>query len=745
MAGCRWFVPIALVALWTSAHLFGQQPIEPAVPPLLPPAIPPGALEPVPFGPPIGPLAPRPPIGLPQPRVLPPPIQANPPILGAPARGGNGAPEAIAAGRAEVPLKLVEFRELPLIEAMRLFSEQTGMNIVPSAEASKVVVSLYLRDVRPSAALDAMVKAYGLYIHRESDSSILRIYTTKEYQRDIRSFRDEQTQVFTLLYPNPVQVAMALQSVFGDRVMMNLNANDFIDLQDLYQRFNRFDLVDGRSLGLGTYQGNGNFGNVGGVGVGGFGGGVGGGGYGGLGGGGLGGFGGGGLGGFGGGGLGGFGGGFGGFGGGYGGYGGFNQNALGRNQQNTSPEQQRLTDLTPDEIQALEEAREGSTSTNEQVLADFMRRRSATIYVSVIRRNNQVIVRTGDSASMRQIEELICRLDVPTPLVLLEVKVMTVNLEDGFRSTFDYQFSDGSGVAGGFTTGNILPPASDALADPARYFASIAPGGSVLNQGDLTFQYVNSSFRYRMQLLENKNRITVVSSPLLLTANNEVSRIFIGETLPFTIGFTAPAIVTGGVNTNTVGSAPITELRDVGQSLLITPNINADRTVTLRIVQENSRKVTNGANIPVQQGDGQIENLPVDTVARSTVSGTIVGKDGLAVVVGGLIEEGVDDLREEVPVVGKIPVLGFFFRRQETGRHRRETIIMIRPYVFNTPQESAHLSKNLVEELSVHPNAYDGRGTLGTYAPYEVSRPDPPADDLHDVIWRFHSVQPKIQ
>lgn len=82
-------------------------------------------------------------------------------------------------------------------------------------------------------------------------------------------------------------------------------------------------------------------------------------------------------------------------------------------------------------------------------------------------RNNQLIIRTADTKTMERIGELIAELDVPTPLVLLEVQVLAPRLGDDFRSAFDYQFSDGKSVAGGFinnvdsfTTGNILPPCS---------------------------------------------------------------------------------------------------------------------------------------------------------------------------------------------------------------------------------------------------------------------------------------------
>ena len=175
---------------------------------------------------------------------------------------------------------------------------------------------------------------------------------------------------------------------------------------------------------------------------------------------------------------------------------------------------------------------------------------------------------------------------------------------------------------------------------------------------------------------------------------------------------------------------------------MITPSINADRTVTLRVVQENARRVINGGRIPVLNTNGVITNQEVDTVNRSTVSGTVVAKDGMAVALGGLIEDEVSDDRAQVPGIGKLPVLGFLFRRQATGRERRELVVMIRPYVFNTPSESAALSQELLQQLSVHPQILQGEGAVNTFRADEVVRVNLDECNLHEQF-RFHNVVPK--
>ena len=245
-----------------------------------------------------------------------------------------------------------------------------------------------------------------------------------------------------------------------------------------------------------------------------------------------------------------------------------------------------------------------------------------------------------------------------------------------------------------------------------------------------------------MQLLENNNRVTNLATPLLLTANNEVSQIFIGQQIPLVVGYNQGGSATSVGGTTVVQPSPQTQLTQVGQGLLVTPNINADRTVTLRVSQQQSDVTFNGATIPIVNSLGQVQKLSIDVLNTRVVNGTVVAKDGLAVAIGGLIDEQLTDNRAEVPILGKLPVIGYFFRRQQTNRTRTELVIMIRPYVFNTPSESAALSQELLPELSLHPNSPDAVGTLNSFNPPEVLRASAPETKLQQ-IFRFHSLYPK--
>jgi general secretion pathway protein D len=561
-----------------------------------------------------------------------------------------------------------------------------------------------------------LCRANNLSFHFDETNRVVRVVTLDEFQKSLTSFSDQQTKVFTLLYPNPVLVAEAISNLYGDRVKLSLGeGNSYDELQDLQGRFSKFDLIDQRSQGFGTNSSqlgtsaNGGLGTTSGsIGSGGYGSG----GYGAS-------------------------GGYGGSSGGYSQQQTYNQQRSGNNP-NGNDINDDLGHLTTEQANRLARSlAQNPEAADQQNILDAYRKRRTSIYITVIRRNNNIIVRTSDVETMNEIGKLIERLDVPTSLVMLEVKVLAINLTDSFNSEFDFQFSNGSGVAAGFTSGDIIAPPADSLSGAAARAASLTPGGTGLQPGNAIFQVVSNNFRARLQALETKNRVTQLAAPLLLTANNEVSRLFVGEEYPIVQNITSQTVV----NNNTSTTSPNTTInfQPVGTTLLLTPNINADHTVTLRVLQENSQVITGGATIPIVTGNGTIQSQPVDIVSTRTFSGTVVAKDGLSLAIGGLISEQVNDQRNEVPILGKLPVLGVLFRQQTTGRTRTEFVIMIRPFILNTPAESEALSQKLMKELSIHPKAGDFNGTLNSFERNEVPRPDTGKLPM-DRIFRFHSV-----
>ena len=467
-------------------------------------------------------------------------------------------------------------------------------------------------------------------------------------------------------------VGRAIRELYGDRVLMEQSSQYDESIEELANRLSRFDLFDGRQQGFGqTVNGNGlvgsSFGSQSRFGSG-------------------------------------YGSGFGaGFGvghsgedGGYGGYGTYrsgygNQFGMGRAEQReqwSAAQIQRIEQL----VERLQSASDAAAKTEAE--KEVSRRYHAPIHVTVAPRQNKVIVRTSDVTAMEQIEKLVKSLDVPTALVLLEVRVLSIDTSDGFESFFEYQWLDGT-TAGQMTTGAIAQPIQPA--PPAA--PVLGPGGSGLRTGDLIFQYVDSRFGARMQILERDNRVRSLATPILLTANNEVSRLFVGQEVPINRSFVGGATNQNESTTTTSTGTTGIEFRPVGTTLLMTPSINADRTVNLKIVQEQSNTDAT-ATVLIPSGTGFV-NQAVNVVSSQTVSGTIVAKSDLAVAFGGLVETGKEEQQEKVPLLGDIPVLGMLFRREITRDFRREIVIVVKPYVIGTPAEQIDRSVSVLKNIGV--------------------------------------------
>jgi len=617
-----------------------------------------------------------------------------------------------------------DLNEAKVSDGARLISELSGMNVVTTTEASDTPVSLYLKDVTARQAVEIMAQVSGLWFRTDPDTKTIRIMTIDEYQDDLVVYRKDVTRVFQLRHPNAVSAALAIQNLYPGRVMLSLTPiNDDILLTSSAassaQFFGGGGINGGGGGGFGGQgfsRSGGGFGSNfgGGGGLGGIGGGFGGGGFGG------GGFGGGGFGGggFGGGGFGGGGFGGGGFGNRFGG-GGF---GLG-NQQNQFNQgrliQERLQDnpLTARQIGQLQIDPDGRVSTEAlgELTSD-----EPPIYLSYVQQHNMLIVRTSDESAVEDIAMLLEKLDKPTPQVLLEMKILEVVLDDNYNSLFDVKWLPGP-ENGGPATG-VQP--NPLINDPAITTAAQSVLGvgnfPAVTGANFVYQYLDSRIQARIQLLASDNRVNVLSTPLLLASNNRLARISIAEERPITTNIGTQ--VSQAANAGTLsGSQATTEVRSVGDNLLIVPKINADRTVTLTLSLDSST-LGAGATIPVvttvteNAADSQVVNqVPVDTVAFRQLNATVVAKDNLTVAVGGLVRTEIRNNMQKVPWLGDLRYVGKLFRRETRQRVKTELILLITPRIIESGEEGDTVSYERLNKLSSHPYLGEGDESLEKY------------------------------
>ncbi len=548
-----------------------------------------------------------------------------------------------AAGGA-VKLAVLEVFDVPLRDVLRLLSGITGENTVVSPAAGEKPVRIHLRDIGQKEAIGLLCSSLGVWWRPDPATGIPTILTIEEYERGLASFREEETETFTLLYPNVIEVASVLYGLYPDRVFLTLGESDILEDEknDLARRFERFKVIDD-AMGSSSFDAGPSIRSVQVSGASGH---------------------------------------------------SFSLNDSRRYRDLDADNDITYKGMTVNEARKLEEARSRGDEQAEQALLSAHRDRSPSIFVTVSRRNNLVIVRTGDSRAMADIRSLIRRLDVPTPTVLLEMRIMEFALTDDFESSFEYEF-----LTKNKSNGNTY--------EHTAGFPGFSPL-SVAGRTDMFgYQLLSEHFNARIQLLEKDGKARTLATPTLLVANNEVSRLFIGEEVPITTGVTLEPIsstTSSGVTYVTGYTVePSTSIRSIGTTLLVTPSINADHTVTLHLIQEESAVVPNGGSIPY--GDAAtLQKFSVDTVSSRRVSGTFIAADGLMSAVGGLIRERESESVSRVPVLGSIPLLGFLFRSTVREKERSELVIFIRPHIFSTPAEGEQTSKKLLESLSKNPD-----------------------------------------
>lgn len=614
-------------------------------------------------------------------------VEVEEAVAGPTREEGEGRGEPAAMQRR---VRLLDVAGVTLGEVARVLALETGLNIAPSVAASTNVVALRLTGLPAGVVLETLCTSHGMWMRRDAASGVVRVYAASEFRRDLGSMREERTEVFTLLYPNATDIARAISDVFGERVAVSGLESDDAGMMDLQQRLQRFDLMDQRASGLGmASQGAGMVGGgVGGRGVGGV--------------------------------------------PGWGGWGGAGMGAgasWGRERDARAGTRVREAmvggeELGAEQVQGLAGGVGGVGGVgDESVAAERGLGRRVGIHVAVLRRQNRLVVRTADEEALRDIRLLVGRLDVAQSMVLLDVRVLRVQLGDGFQSAFDYSFLRRAGdgvVQGAWSTGEIQGPAASGAG------GAMLPGGGGFDSQSMVFQYLGQDVQARLSLLETRGRLRSVATPMLLTANQEVSRVFVGEEVPIVRGFTGGATIpTGGAGVVSQGANAQVEFRPVGTTLLLTPNINADRTVTLRLVQENSSLRRQGASIPVPSGGGGFRSLAVDVVQSRAVSGTFVAQHAESVVVGGLVEEQELDDRSGVPWLGRLPWVGAAFRRESRSRGRSELVVIVRPFIVSTPAEAEAISTRLAREISVEPRAWDGRAG-SAYTTNDVVNPGGP-------------------
>lgn len=320
--------------------------------------------------------------------------------------------------------------------------------------------------------------------------------------------------------------------------------------------------------------------------------------------------------------------------------------------------------------------------------------------VSIIADNaqNSLVVK-ADPQLMREIESAIQQLDVRRQQVLIEAAIIEVSGKDADQLGVQWALGDinsGIGLINFTNAGSSLASlAAGYLTGGAAGLGSAIGAGSSIALGKYKEGADGSRQLYGalIQALKENTASNLLSTPSIVTMDNEEAYIVVGQNVPF---------VTGSVTTNSTGINPYTtvERKDVGVTLKVIPHIGENGTVRLEIEQEVSN---------VQASKGQAADLITNKRAIKTA---VLAEHGQTVVLGGLVSDDVEFNRQGIPGLSSIPYLGRLFRSDTRSNTKRNLLVFIHPTIVGDANDVRRLSQQRYNQLYSLQLAMDKNGNF---------------------------------
>jgi type II secretion system protein D len=264
--------------------------------------------------------------------------------------------------------------------------------------------------------------------------------------------------------------------------------------------------------------------------------------------------------------------------------------------------------------------------------------------------------------------EMINRLDMPPPQVLIQVLIAQLSVDDRFEMGLEFAVQD---LLFSETNVNGLGDNFDVVVG-----TDLGAAGSGTALGGFSFTITGEDFNFLLRMLQTEGRLEVLSAPQIMAQDNQEANISVGQEVPFVRN--VQVTESGQVN-NTV------EYEDVGIIMDVTPHINPDGFVRLEIAPEISS--LSPSTVQVSPG----VSLPI--IRKSSADTVVTVKEGESVVIGGLIRSSTEDSESKVPVVGDIPLLGNLFRATVNTSTKTELLIVVTPRVVRTVEDARRVSQ----------------------------------------------------
>jgi general secretion pathway protein D len=315
-----------------------------------------------------------------------------------------------------------------------------------------------------------------------------------------------------------------------------------------------------------------------------------------------------------------------------------------------------------------------------------------SVTITADKATNSLII-VGSPGDFEIMKDVVQKLDIRRRQVYVEVAIIEMSLSKSRDLGFEFQVP----VKASSLTDNSATPGPTAGAVGGTNFGNIGP---VIAGGPAAFAQINGlavgaikgTFTFKGQqflsvgallhALQTDADVNVLSTPNILTMDNQKAEIMVGQNVPFLTGQTQNAVTGSQTLFNSI------DRKDVGIKLSLTPQIASDDNVRLDVNQEISDVIATTSGNPAGP-----------TTSKRSASTTVVVKDRQTMVIGGLIRDNATSSESKVPFLGDIPILGWLFKTKTSTIDKTNLMIFITPYIIKNEGEATDLTTRKNEKL----------------------------------------------
>ena len=289
--------------------------------------------------------------------------------------------------------------------------------------------------------------------------------------------------------------------------------------------------------------------------------------------------------------------------------------------------------------------------------------------------NTNSLVIIASPEDFRIIKQVIDKLDIRRKQVFVEVVILEMASEDTFDFGLGYHTGamgdDGNySVYSAQLNGSSMGLTTDALSGLAMGVFGQSMSLSVGDGAGGTYDLSVPVFGVALNALQGNSSVNIISTPNVLTTDNEEAKFVVGRNIPF------PVSTGRDSNNNPIVSY---QREDVATTLKVTPQINESNYVTLEVYQE------------VQEIEEDSQGLDVNSAgfitSKRSAETTVVVRDNQTVVLGGLIGNTDTEVESKIPLLGDLPLIGALFRGRRTVSRKTNLLIFLTPHVIDGPED----------------------------------------------------------